>query len=75
MALLQTRSEELEPEDRELLAIPAADLTRAQHRHLLEVSVGLLTRNHRVLAGTVATVEQKLRDILQVVAGATDEGA
>lgn len=74
MTFLETRSDELEPEDRELLALPMAELTRAQLRHLLEVSVGLLTRDNDVVAGKVAAAEQQLRDILQVVAGATDEG-
>jgi ppGpp synthetase/RelA/SpoT-type nucleotidyltranferase len=74
MAFLEARSEELETEDRELLAIPLAELTQAQLRHLLEVGLGLLTRDSDVLASTVATAEQQLRDILQVVAGATDEG-
>ena len=74
MAVLETRSEELETEDRELLAIPPAELSQAQLRHLLEISVGLLTRDNDVIAGQVATNEQQLRDILQVVAGATDEG-
>ena len=75
IAFLKTRSEDLDTEDRELLAMAPSDLTQAQLRRLLEVSVGLLTHDNHVLAGKVATTEQQLRDILHVVAGATDEGA
>jgi len=75
VAAVMARSEELDTEGRELLAIPAADLTQVQLTRLLEINVGLRGRDSGVLAGKVATTEQQLRDILQVVAGATDEGA
>jgi ppGpp synthetase/RelA/SpoT-type nucleotidyltranferase len=75
VAALMARSEELDTEGRKLLAIPDADLTQAQLRRLLDINVGLRSRDSSVLVGKVATAEQQLRDILQVVAGATDEGA
>jgi ppGpp synthetase/RelA/SpoT-type nucleotidyltranferase len=65
----------LDAEARELLAIPVADLTNAQFRRIVDIDMGRLKRREGVTAARVADAEQQLRDILQLIAGATDEGA
>lgn len=75
MARLAARSDELDAEARALLAIPADGLTIAQLRRVLEITLGLLLGDNSDIADQVAAAEQQVRDILQVVAAATDEGA
>jgi len=73
-AELAAQSEELDADVRGLLVIPAADLTNAQYRRMLEAHLGFLRRENRVIFADVAPAEELLRDILQTIAGATDEG-
>jgi ppGpp synthetase/RelA/SpoT-type nucleotidyltranferase len=74
-AALTARSQELDAEARELLAIPAGNLTNAQMRRIIEINLGFVRRDSDALTERVAAQERQLRAILQVVAGATDEGA
>lgn len=75
VAALTARSQELDAEARELLAIPAGNLTKAQMRRIIEINLGFVRRDSGALTEQVAATERRLRAILQLVAGATDEGA
>jgi ppGpp synthetase/RelA/SpoT-type nucleotidyltranferase len=72
---LEAQLEELDEDVREFLAIPATDLTNAQLRRMLEAHIASLKREHEVIYADVAPAEEQLRDILQWIADATDEGA
>jgi ppGpp synthetase/RelA/SpoT-type nucleotidyltranferase len=71
---LAARSEELDAEARGLLTIPAADLTNAQLRRMLEIHLGFLRRDNSRLTAAVVSAERRQRDILQLMAAATYEG-
>lgn len=71
--LLNACAEELDAEAREALDA-GADMTVAQLRHLIGIAIGFVRRNDRVLSAKLADDEQRLRDTLQLVADATDEG-
>lgn len=70
---LAAQSEELDADVRELLAIPATDLTNAQLRRMLEAYIDDLRRENRVIFADVVPGEEHLQDILQLIASATDE--
>lgn len=71
--MLDTHAEELDAEATEALAA-GADMTVAQMRHLIKITIGVVKRDNSVLSAQVADDEQRLRDTLQLVANATDEG-
>jgi hypothetical protein len=49
-------------------------MTVAQVRHLMEIAIGFVKDNDRLLSARMAEEEQQLRDALRSVADATDEG-
>jgi hypothetical protein len=72
-SILHTFSEELGAEGQELLGL-GADMTRAQLVRMVEVAYELVRDEARERAAKLAGDERRLRDILELVAGATDEG-
>jgi len=74
-AVLTDRSEQLDTEARELLATPFDDLTVAQLSRMHEIAMGLLRGAVTAMTDTLVATEQRARDILQLIAGAADEGA
>jgi len=72
--ILRKYSEELGAEGQELLEM-GAEITGAQLVRITAVAHELVSRDVTSRAVQLAGLEQQLRDILQVVAGATDEGA
>jgi ppGpp synthetase/RelA/SpoT-type nucleotidyltranferase len=74
VAALTARYEQLDAEVRELLPIQAADLTNAQLRRMLEILIDFLRRDNTTLAAGIVRDEQRMRDMLNVIAAAADEG-
>lgn len=72
---LEANPDGLDAEVSELLAVPAADLTNAQLRRMVDIDLGHLRRREGVMVADIADTEQQLRGILQLIVGATDEGA
>jgi hypothetical protein len=73
-SLLADHPEELDAEGRALLAA-GQDITIAQGVRMIEIGYDLLTRLSSSQAAQVASGEEQLRRILQLIAGATEEGA
>lgn len=72
--VLAKREEKLDAEGRGILAA-GADVTGAQLVRMCQIVFDLLRREDRERLAQLHDAEQRLRDILQLIAGATDEGA
>jgi ppGpp synthetase/RelA/SpoT-type nucleotidyltranferase len=71
--VLARHSDELDAEGRELLAA-GADITLAQAGRMIEIAYSFMSSEIADRAAKLAGLEQRLRDTLQTIAGATDEG-
>jgi hypothetical protein len=77
-ALLDADAEldtELDTEFQKLAAIPVTELTGGQLGRMAVIIVDFLKAWNRAMAPEVAAHEAQVRDILRLIAGATDEGA
>jgi len=71
---LAPRSAELDAEGQALLNA-GTDITTRQLIRMLDIGVNLIARDVSAILAGLASREQQLRDTLQVIAGAMDEGA